>query len=77
MIFMRSAQNSFSSVLKAEPGQKTLGFRLGVPETAEVSHVAWSTGKQLESQRAMFLCLLQSATAVAMENSAGVIILCI
>lgn len=54
---MRSAQNSFSSVLKAElTGQKTLGFRLSVHETAEVSHVTWNAGKQLESQRAMSLC---------------------
>lgn len=34
------AQNSFSGVLKAElTGQKTLGFRLSVHETAEVSQV--------------------------------------
>lgn len=75
---MRSAQNSFSSALKAElAGQKTLGFRLGVHETAEVSHVTWHLGKQLESQRATSLCLLHSATAVVVENSAGLIILCI
>lgn len=78
MILMTYAQNSFSHVLKAElTGQKTLGFRVSVHETAEVSHVTWNAGKQLESQGAVSLGLLHSATTVVVENSARLMILCI
>lgn len=78
MMLMTRAQNSVSRVLKTElSGQKTLGFRVSVHETAEVSQVTWNAGKQLESQRAVSLGLLHSATTVVVENSARLMILCI